>query len=125
MVTRDGAWVAALGPDQKIALYPLAGGESRSIPGITEDTLPLGWTDRPGVLFVGPGALSRRTPVSRLDVATGRREAFRDFGPAETIGSPLTLRLQVTADGSRYAYLYFLPTTDLVLIEGVLRKRTP
>jgi hypothetical protein len=122
LVSPDARYVAAIGPDRTLALYPLAGGEPRPIPGIDEDVSPIGWTDRPGVLFASPAALSRTTPVFRLDVATGRRELWREFGPADRIGSPLTVRLQVTPDGGRYAYLYFLSAAELVLIDGVFDK---
>ncbi len=122
LVSLDGRFVTAIGPDQTIALYPLKGGEPRPIPGIDPSVRPLGWTDRPGVLFVSPEALTRRIPVSRLDVATGRREAWKEFGPADPIGSPMTMRLQFTPDGSRYAYLYFLSTSELVLIDAVFGR---
>jgi len=123
LVSMDGEFVAALGPDQVIALYPLKGGEPRPIAGMEAGFRPVGWTHRPGVLFVTPEALTRRTPVFRHDVATGRRELWREVGPADPIGSPLTIRVQATPDGSRYAYLYFLPTAELVLIDGVFGKR--
>jgi roadblock/LC7 domain-containing protein len=122
LVSPDGRFIAAIGPDQAIALYPLDGGDPRPIAGLETGFVTIGWTDRPGVLFVSPEALTRRVPVFRHDVATGRHELWREFGPADPIGSPLTLRLQVTPDGSQYAYLYFLPTTELYLIDGVLGK---
>ena len=125
LVSLDNQLVAAIGPNQTIALYPLAGGEPRPIPGLGEGLRPIGWTDRPGVLFVTPEALSRRVPVFRLDTATGRREPWREVGPDDPIGSPATLRVQVTPDGKRYAYIYFLPASELFLIEGVFGEAAP
>ena len=122
LVSPDGAFVAAIGPDQGISLYPLAGGDPRPIPGLESGFRALGWSDRPGVLFVSPEALARRMPVFRHDVASGRREAWTEIGPADPMGSPLTIRIQVTPDGSRYAYTYFLPASELFLIDGVLAK---
>jgi hypothetical protein len=122
LVSSDGQFVAAIGPDQLLALYPLSGGDPRPIPGIEPGLRPLGWTDRPGVLFVSPEALARRVPISRLDVATGRREAWKDLGPTDPVGSPMTMRTQVTPDGSRYAYLYFVTASELFLIDGVFGK---
>ena len=123
LVSPDGRFIAAIGPDQAIALYPLDGGDPRPIAGLETGFVTIGWTERPGVLFVSPDALTRRVPVFRHDVATGRRELWREFGPADPIGSPLTLRFQVTPDGSRYSYLYFLPTSELHLIDGVFGTR--
>jgi eukaryotic-like serine/threonine-protein kinase len=121
LVSPDGELVAAIGPDQLIALYPLAGGDPRPIRGLEAGFRPIGWTNRPGVLFVTPEGLARRAPVFRHDVASGRREAWREIGPADPIGSPLTVRIQVTPEGTRYAYLYFLPASELFLIDGVLK----
>jgi hypothetical protein len=123
LVSPDGQFIAAIGPDQAIALYPLNGGDPRPIPGLETGFTAIGWTDRPGVLFVSPEALTRRVQVFRHDVATGRRELWREFGPTDPIGSPLTLRLQVTPDGGQYAYLYFLPAAELYLIDGLFGKR--
>ena len=122
LVSLDGQFVAAIGPDQTIALYPLAGGEPRPIPGLGAGFRPIGWTDRPGVLFISPEALSRRTPVFRHDVATGKREPWRELGTEDPIGSPLNVRLQVSPDGRRYAYLYFLGASELFMIDGVFGK---
>lgn len=123
LVSPDGRFVVAEGPDQKMALYPLGGGAPQAIPGITPEMKPLGWTDRSGVLFVHPEALSRLIPVSRLDVATGRTERVREFGPEDPIGSPLTMGLQLTPDGRRYAYLYFLSISELVMIDNVFEAK--
>ena len=122
LVSSDGECVAAIGPDQLIALYPLAGGDPRPIRDLEAGFRPIGWTDRPGVLFVSPEALARRMPVFRHDVASGRREAWREIGPADAMGSPLTIRIQVTPDGSRYAYLYALTASELFVIDGALGK---
>jgi hypothetical protein len=123
LVSPDGEFVAAIGPDQLVALYPLSGGDPRPIAGLESGFRPIGWTDRPGVLFVSPEALARRMPVFRHDVVTGRREAWREIGPADPIGSPLTIRIQVTPDASRYAFTYSLPASELFLIDGVLGTR--
>ena len=125
LVSPDGEFVAAIGPDQGIALYPLAGGDPRPIPGLEAGYRPIGWTDRPGVLFVSPEALARRMPVFRYDVTSGRRDAWSEIGPVDPMGSPLTIRIQVTPDGSRYAYTYFLPSSELFVIDGVLGKGPP
>ena len=124
LVSLDGQFVVAIGPDRTLALYPLKGGDPHPVPGLGPGFVAVGWTDRPGVLFVSPEALSRRTPVFRLDVTTGRRELFREVGPNDPIGSPLTVRLQVTADGRRYAYLYFLGASELFLIDGVFGPKS-
>ncbi|MEO8360539.1 MAG: WD40 repeat domain-containing serine/threonine protein kinase [Vicinamibacteria bacterium] len=119
LVSPDNRTVAAIGPDQTLALYPLTGGDPRKIPGLDPTVRAIGWTDHPGTFFVSPNAESRRVPVFRMDVATGRRELWKEIGPEDPIGSPLTMRVQVTPDGRRYAYIYFLSASELFVINGV------
>jgi len=117
-VSPDAKWIVALGPDQHAALYPVEGGEARPIPGLGGD-LPVGWTDNPHTLFVRPPGLSRTWLVSRLDVMTGRREPWRELGPADPIGAPLMASVIVSPDGARYVYPFFRSQCDLFLATGL------
>lgn len=92
-VSPDGRWVTAIGPDQKVALYPVAGGEPRAIPGLRDDQVPLGWTDSPGALFVRARSEERICPVYRLDLSTGTSKLWKELGPRDPTGAPaVTLR---------------------------------
>src|SRR4029450_11537463 len=76
-LSRDGRWVAAIGPDQKAFIYPTEGGDPRPMPGWGDNDEPCVWTEDGHALFVyAPGELPAR--VVRLDLATGKRQPWKD-----------------------------------------------
>ena len=79
-IAPDGHFVAAIGADGTVSLFPMQGGEPRRIPGLAADELPTGWDATGRYLFVyRPGELPAR--VFRLEVATGTRESWRELLP--------------------------------------------
>jgi Tol biopolymer transport system component len=71
-VSPDGRSFAAIGPDSKIAVYPVGGGAPRPLPGAEALDNPVLWSADGGSLYV---YRSREAParVFKVDVATGRR----------------------------------------------------
>jgi hypothetical protein len=119
-VSPDGSVVTALGPDERPALYPLAGGgEPRPIPGLGDDLVPLGWTDRPDALFARPRGYDRICPVYRIDLPSGRRQAWKELGPSDPAGSPRVDLLALTPDGRAHAYGYARSGAELFLVSDV------
>src|SRR5712692_8820815 len=84
-VSPDGRFVAAQGPDQRLYLYPVAGGEPSAIPGIAPEETPTGWSADSRFLYI---FRRRELPakVHRLDVSTGRRELWRELMPSDPAG---------------------------------------
>jgi hypothetical protein len=111
--------VIAIGPDQKAALYPLAGGDPLTIPGLGDDLLPAGWTESPRALFARPRDNRRICPVYRVDLAAGERTLWKELGPQDPTGAPTVSALTVAADGRSYAYTYTRVDSDLFLVSGV------
>jgi Tol biopolymer transport system component len=113
----DGRYLTAAGPDGKLALYPLKGGEPRPIAGLRKGELPLRWTADGKALFV-----ARRTGlpfrIDRLDLATGDREPWKEFhlDPAGLVPRSL---LHITPDGRSYVYNSQRVLTDLYLADGL------
>ncbi len=118
VVSPDGRFVTALRPDGQAALYPIAGGAPSPIPGLGSDLVPLGWTDRPGVLFARPRSDGRKRPIYRVDVATGRRQLWKEVGPDDPMGSPFVAFIMVSADGGTYAYTATRLDVDLFVVSG-------
>jgi hypothetical protein len=118
-VSPDGRFVTAIGPDQKAALYPLAGGEPQPIPGLGDDLLPAGWTESPRALFARPRDNRRICPVYRVDLTNGARTLWKELGPQDPIGAPVVSALTVARDGKSYAYNYTRLDSDLFLVSGV------
>jgi serine/threonine protein kinase/Tol biopolymer transport system component len=120
-ISPDGTLVAAPGPDGKIALYPVDGGEARAVPGAAEEDLPQQWSADGRSLYVRQhsGLHSDPERLFRLDVRTGARVLFRELLPEDPAGVVGTDQVRVTPDGRSYAYNYYRLLSDLYLVEGL------
>ncbi len=117
-VSPDGKFVAARNPDGKFAIYPVEGGEPRPIAGLEEGEEPTQWGGDGRFLYVSRrGVLPRR--VYRLDLATGRKEFWREFSPSDTAGLDGISGLRVTPDGKAYVYAYQRLLSVLYLVDGL------
>jgi Tol biopolymer transport system component len=117
-VSPDGKFVAAKGPDQRLYLYPLAGGEPAAIPGLTPEDSPTAWSADSRSLYV---YRRRELPakVYRVDVATGRKELWKELIPSDAAGVLNISPPIVTQDGKNYAFSYIRMLSDLYLVEGL------
>jgi hypothetical protein len=57
--------------------------------------------------------------VYRYEVATGRKELWRELMPADAAGLNTISRVVITADGKAYAYSYFRVLSYLQLVDGL------
>ncbi|HKD10494.1 MAG TPA: protein kinase, partial [Thermoanaerobaculia bacterium] len=117
-VSPDGKFVAVRGPDQRLYLYPIAGGEPTAISGLTAEDTPTAWSADGRFLYV---YRRRELPakVYRLEVATGKKEPWKELMPADTAGILNISPPLVTPDGKSYAYAYIRTLSDLYLVEGL------
>ena len=107
-----------LGFDKKgsAALYSLDGDAAKPFPSIGDDN-PFAFSDDGRAIFVlKPASIPAK--VDRIDIATGQRTFFREFGPSDRTG---LVRLSFTdsvlkADGSQYAYSYVKRPSTLFLV---------
>jgi hypothetical protein len=109
--------VAARGPDQKIYLFPVAGGEAKLVPGLQPDEFVTAWAADGKSLFV----MTRGVPaqVFRVDLATGQRSLWKSFEPLDAAGIDNISRVLMSADGKAYVYGYIRTLSDLYLVEGL------
>jgi dipeptidyl aminopeptidase/acylaminoacyl peptidase len=114
----DGRLLASNGPDGKIALYPVDGGASRPLPGSRKDEYPVRFAPDGRSLYVyeSAGVPSR---VYRIEIETGRRDVWKEVGPADTAGVYRIARVVMNADGRFYAYSFGRELTTVVLAEGL------
>jgi hypothetical protein len=116
-ISPTGDWIVARGDSvEDLSLVPTAGGEPRTIPG-TKDLTPIRWTADGRFLFASViGSFPAR--VVRVEVATGKRELWKDLAPSDPsldIG-----HVFLTPDGKSYAYVYTrITTSDLYVVEGL------
>jgi len=106
------------GADQRLYLYPIDGGEPTPLLGVTTEDEPVGWTtDGKGVWVFRRAELPAR--VARLDVATGKREVWKELIPADGAGVTEVTQPLPTPDGRYYVYTYVRMLADLYVAEGL------
>jgi Tol biopolymer transport system component len=119
VISPDGRLVAAVGPDRKIALYPVEGGEPRPVPGVAEGEVPLQWSADGRSLYIGKGREFFSAHVFRLDLETGKRVPWKELLPEDSAGVVAVINVRVTPDGRSYAYTYQRELSDLYVGEGL------
>jgi Tol biopolymer transport system component len=117
-LSRDGRFVAAIGPDQKAYVYPVDGGEPKPIPGWGDNDELCGWTDDGrGIFAYSHGELPAK--VFRLDLATGKRLPWKEVLPVDSAGVVTIVPLLFTPDGRSYVYSYPRILSQLYVGEGL------
>jgi eukaryotic-like serine/threonine-protein kinase len=96
-VSPDARWIAALGSDQRIHLYPSAGGSPTELPASRVGDLPGGWTADGKGLYVSVGGPPSR--VDLIDVSSGLRTHVRDLVASDAAGMTTRGATRVTPDG--------------------------
>ena len=115
--TPDGLYLVAR-LRGKPTLYPLAGGEPRSIPGLEANDRIGGFSADSQSAFVFR-RFERPVPVFRLDLRTGRHELVQEIMPADRSGTNMGVSVRISADGRSYCYEYHQYLSELYLIEGL------
>jgi hypothetical protein len=115
----DGALlVLAESLNAPLALMAVADGARRPLPGSRPGDLAIGWSADGRHLYVieAQGFPAR---VHRIEVASGRREPWRELAPADRAGVTGIRSAFLTPDGASYAYGFRRILTDLYLLEGL------
>jgi Tol biopolymer transport system component len=117
-VSPDGRWVAALGAEGRLKLYPTGGGEPREVRGVLSGEEPAGWTRDGAGLFVSQtGTLPAQ--VVQVDLASGARRLRYELMPRDAAGIAGIYSLVITPDGEAYAYSYARYLDSLYLLSGL------
>ena len=108
-ISPDGNWVAAINGEKRIILFPINGGEPRSVPGVEAGESAIRFNADGSALFVARSG-KYPVPVYKVDVRTGRRQLWRELNPPERAGitPQRTDRgfIHATPDGTAFAYTY-------------------
>ena len=118
MISPKGDFVAGVGPDHKIYLYPVAGGDPVPVPGATGDDAPTGWSADGRSLFVFRfGVIPAQ--VFELELSTGKRKLWRELEPADAAGIDTIRGITITPDAKAYVYGYIRTLSDLYVVDGL------
>lgn len=118
LITPDGKFLLAVDGKRQRWLYPIAGGEPQKFNVIPNPN------ERIMRFFDGGKSVLLRTPtvpvqVSRVDIATGRRELWKEIAPADPAGVQSIPSLKFSADGKSYAYSVGRILSDLYVVDGL------
>ncbi len=118
LITPDGKFLLAMDSKHQRWLYPVAGGDPQKfnvIPNPTERIM--------GFFDGGKSVLVRTSnvpvEVTRVDLATSRREPWKEIAPADPAGVQSIPSLRFSADGKSYAYSVGRILSDLYVVDGL------
>jgi Tol biopolymer transport system component/predicted Ser/Thr protein kinase len=117
-ISPDGKQVAFVGPDQKPALLVVDSGEIRPIPALDAGEAPIAWTSDGRFLFVYRLGEVPAT-VNRLDLATGRKQLWKQLVPPDVSGVTDISSVLITPDGNNYVYEFGRTLSDLYLVNDL------
>jgi Tol biopolymer transport system component len=96
-ISPDGRFVAALGPDIRVHLFPAAGGKPVDLPGSIPADYPSGFTTDGKGLYVSRKGIP--CTVDLIDLVSGKRTRVRDLVGADSSGVTDFGPARVTPDG--------------------------
>jgi predicted Ser/Thr protein kinase len=117
-VAPDGRWAVAQSAEGAIILLPVDAGEPRTVPGVTRDDVPVGWTADGAGLYVRRGS-GVPLHIDVVEVRTGKRRAWKELTPPDPAGVLSIEPVFVSPDGQAYVYSYRRAVDDLFLVDGL------
>ena len=114
----DNRFVVGVGPSSAVAIYPIAGGAPRLIPGLEAGFVPVQWSSDGAVLYgYHTGELPSR--IYKVGIDTGKQTMVQELRPGVPAGVVTVAPVQVSRDGTRFAYSYSQVLSVLYLISGL------
>jgi hypothetical protein len=93
-------------------------GSAKPLPGVAPGEFPLRFSPDDKHLYLWKrGDIPAR--VTRLEVATGKREPWRDLMPVDPAGVERISNVLIAPDAKSYAYCYARLLSDLFVVEGL------
>jgi Tol biopolymer transport system component/predicted Ser/Thr protein kinase len=118
VISPKGDQVAGVGPDHKIYLYPVAGGEPVLVSGTEPGEAPTGWSPDGRILYVFRfGEIPAK--VIQIDLSTRQRKTWKELVPADAAGIDTIRGITIAPDAKAYVYGYIRTLSDLYLVEGL------
>jgi len=115
----DGRAVAAWEVrSRKLLLYPLGGGEPRKMLGTEPGDRLAHWSSDGRFLYV-VSATAWPARIYRIELATGRRELWKEIVLADPAGVTHLWGVRLAAGETAYYYSYMRELSDLYVVEGL------
>jgi len=117
-VSPDGRFAVGPGEDGSLWFFPVHEGEPHPIPGVQTNERTAGFTADGKSVFVYNFAGLPCT-ITRIDLATGKRSAWKQLVPADAAGAASLGGISITPDAKSYVYSYQRTLSDLYVVEGL------
>ena len=99
-----------------VEIYPVAGGEPRTVSGLTKDDAVIRWESDGQALLISHGKLPAR--IERLSLDTGRRDLVRVLAPGSMVGATGISNITAADDPNVYAYVINQQLSRLFMVQG-------
>jgi serine/threonine protein kinase len=119
LLSNDAQTVAAMGPEDRVLLFPVSGGEPRSVASCGAGDVPIGWTPDDRALWVYRRGRVTVT-IDRAEIDGSERKPWHTIRPADAAGILDIMPVHITSDGQTYAYGYRRFLSDLYVVNGLL-----
>ena len=116
-ISPDGKRVAARDPEGTITVYPVGQGKPFIVPNTLPGEAPAQWTPDGKSLLIGGAEIPARVFV--MDLATGKRNLFGTYAPADPTGLAPLSAPNYSRDLKSYVYNYSRITSDLYIVDGL------
>jgi Tol biopolymer transport system component len=118
LLSPDGKLLVAADRQHKRLIFPLDGGEPRSVAGLNDDEFVARWNIDGRSLYVfRPEGLPIR--VFLLDSYSGRRELWKEVVPPDPAGVLGPASIVITPDGKSFIYVLSRTLASLYLVEDL------
>jgi eukaryotic-like serine/threonine-protein kinase len=117
-ISPDGKWIAAVGLDERLALYSAKDGKASQLPLLPPGFVPSRWLDDGRSLLVYRMD-QQPLRVLRVDLPRGETRPFLEIRAPETNGIQGFPSVRFAADGRGYAYSYAQFLDDLYVVKGI------
>jgi serine/threonine protein kinase/WD40 repeat protein len=118
VLSSKGDLIAGVGPDHKIYLYPVAGGEPSLVSGSLPEEAPTAWSADGRSLYVFRfGEIPAK--LTEIELSTGKRKLWKELVPADSAGIDTIRGITITPDAKAYVYGYIRTLSDLYVVEGL------
>jgi len=118
VISPKGDFLASVGPDHKIYLYPIEKGEPVLVANTLPDEVPTGWSaDGRSIYVFRFGEIPGK--VFAVELSSGKRKLWKELVPADAAGIDTIRGITITPDAGAYVYGYIRTLSDLYLVEGL------
>jgi eukaryotic-like serine/threonine-protein kinase len=113
--------VVSVGNENQVSRYPIGGGAPANVAGAVPGDQPLAWSpDGESIWVLNRNRGTPPAKIFRIELQNGRRSLWREVPFPDPAGTEFeSLRVVMSADGSKFVYGYQTHLSELYVAEGL------